>query len=137
MKKNIYLVILALSITCVGFSQTEKTKQTTETKKEQSKTVVINKIVTPEEFKKLMAKKDAQLIDVRTPGEYNEGHISNAKNIDFNSADFKAKLEKLDKNKPVLVYCAVGGRSGKAAAMLKEMGFKEVYDLKGGFNAWK
>ena len=103
--------------------------------KEQSKGIV-NKVVTKSEFKTLMTNKEAQLIDVRTSGEYTGGHIANAKNIDFNSANFKTNIAKLDKNKPVLVYCQAGGRSGKAAAMMKEMGFTKVYDLEGGYGNW-
>ena len=83
-----------------------------------------------------MSKKGAQLIDVRTPKEYNEGHIGAAKNIDFYGATFKTQMEKLDRNKPVLLYCHSGGRSGQALTMLKSMGFKEVYDLKGGWSSW-
>ena len=54
----------------------------------------------------------------------------------FYDADFKAQLEKLDKNKPVYVYCKVGGRSGQAAAQMQAMGFTAVYNLTGGMNAW-
>ncbi len=78
-----------------------------------------------------------QLIDVRTPEEYKSGHLKNARLINFHQADFVQQLEKLDKEVPVLVYCAVGGRSGKTASKLMSMGFTQVYDLDGGINAWK
>ncbi|MFA9214873.1 MAG: thioredoxin [Candidatus Methylacidiphilales bacterium] len=81
--------------------------------------------------------KNIQLIDVRTPGEYAEGFIGNAKNIDWNGDNFAAEVAKLDKTKPVYVYCLAGGRSASAANKLKEMGFSQVYDLKGGMNAWR
>jgi rhodanese-related sulfurtransferase len=96
----------------------------------------IFKVVSSKEFKTLMSKKGAQLIDVRTPKEYNDGHIGAAKNIDFYGSTFKSQMEKLDRNKPVLLYCHSGGRSGQALTMLKSMGFKEVYDLKGGWSSW-
>ena len=96
---------------------------------------VINKVVAAAEFKKLITD-DAQLIDVRTPEEYNKGKIANAENIDFYESNFKSEMAKLDKNKRTLVYCHSGGRSGKAAKMLKDMGFKEVYDLKAGYSGW-
>jgi phage shock protein E len=70
--------------------------------------------------------KNAYLIDVRTSGEYNQGNLSGAENIDFYSADFKAKLEKLPKDKTIYVYCASGNRSGKAAYTLNSMGYKVV-----------
>jgi len=98
---------------------------------------VINKKVSKTEFTQLMKKSGAQLIDVRTPREFSNGFIEGAKNIDYNGDSFEKQMKKLDKNKPVLVYCAAGGRSENAAELLKEWGFKEVYDLEGGYNAWK
>jgi len=77
------------------------------------------------------------VLDVRTREEYDQGHMADAQQIDFYKSDFRQQLEKLDKNKPVFVYCAAGGRSSSASGMLAEMGFKQVYDLKGGLNAWK
>jgi rhodanese-related sulfurtransferase len=59
--------------------------------------------------------------------------LPNATNIDWNGDQFNAATEKLDKNKPVFVYCRSGGRSGKCAQMCKDMGFKEIYDMKGGW----
>lgn len=92
----------------------------------------------PNAFKAgLNDKKDEILLDVRTPGEYNDGHIKNALNIDWYSPDFKEQVSKLDKSKPVFVYCKSGGRSGQAVQMLKGMGFTEVYDLDGGITRWK
>jgi rhodanese-related sulfurtransferase len=86
--------------------------------------------------KKLAAITDKQVVDVRTQGEYNNGHLTGAVLIDYYKDDFKAKLSKLDKNKPVFVYCAAGSRSGSASDLLAELGFKQIYDLKGGMNAW-
>jgi len=97
----------------------------------------INKKVSKTEFAELMKKSGAQLIDVRTPREFSNGFIEGAKNIDYNGDSFEKQMKKLDKNKPVLVYCAAGGRSENAAELLKEWGFIEVYDLEGGYNGWK
>ncbi|MEZ4885165.1 MAG: rhodanese-like domain-containing protein [Chitinophagales bacterium] len=78
-----------------------------------------------------------QLIDVRTMEELNEtGRIPQALPIDYNGDDFEAKIAGLDKNKPVMVYCKSGGRSGSTCEMLRNMDFKEVYDLQGGITAW-
>jgi phage shock protein E len=96
-----------------------------------------SKILSQEEYKKAITGKDLQLIDVRTPEEFKNGHIKNAKNINFNGNDFKSQMEKLDKSKPLYIYCQSGGRSGRAAKILSEMGFKQIYDLKGGFGSWK
>lgn len=94
--------------------------------------------VNVEEFQKMIQKKGAQLIDVRTPGEYERGHLKNATLIDYMADDFKAKaFEGLDKSKSVLIYCASGGRSAKSAKIYAEAGFTKVYNLLGGFSAWK
>lgn len=86
---------------------------------------------------KLAAADGAQLIDVRTPDEFNGGHLKGAVNIDFNADNFEAEIAKADKSKPVFVYCLSGGRSGKAAELMSKQGFKEVYDMKGGMLAWR
>lgn len=77
------------------------------------------------------------LIDVRTPKEYNEGFIKGALNIDFlNTKTFNNKIQELDKNKELYIYCRSGGRSQKAAKIMSKMGFEKVYDLKGGYLNW-
>jgi rhodanese-related sulfurtransferase len=76
------------------------------------------------------------ILDVRTPGEFMGGHIEHALNIDFNGPDFKNQISKLDKDQPLLIYCAVGGRSAKAALLMESLGFKKVYELKGGYRNW-
>lgn len=89
------------------------------------------------EFKTTLEKTtDAQLLDVRTPGEFAGGHITNAKNVDWNGSDFDTQVTHLDKEKPVMVYCLSGGRSKKAASHLKELGFKNIIELNGGYLAW-
>lgn len=95
------------------------------------------KQLTTEEFEKQLAKSGhAQLLDVRTPYEYEEGHLAKSANVDYKSPDFKEKIAKLDKSKPVFVYCLSGGRSAAAATALHESGFSEVYDMKGGYLKW-
>lgn len=84
---------------------------------------------------KLNETPNAQLIDVRTIGEYGGGHLPKAKNIDFRGTDFKTKTAVLDKTKPVFVYCLSGGRSKSAAETLRSEGFL-VYDLQGGWLKW-
>ena len=88
------------------------------------------------EFENGSKKEDVQILDVRTPAEYNTGHIKNAFLVDWTQRDvFEERVKYLDKNKPVYTYCLVGGRSSAAVARLKELGFKEVYNLKGGIKA--
>ena len=88
--------------------------------------------------KKLKEKSEVyQLIDVRTPAEFANGHIRKASNINFTDDDFEEVAKKrLDKTRPVFVYCFSGKRSTDAAIFLRGLGFKEVYDLSGGFAKW-
>lgn len=77
-----------------------------------------------------------QIIDVRTPQEFSTGYLAGATNINFYETDFTARLEQLDKNQPVFVYCKAGGRSIEAANKLEKLGFKQIYDLEGGILSW-
>ena len=87
----------------------------------------------PQDFvAKIKATKDAQLLDVRTPQEWQAGKIASSECINVNDTNFKQEIEKLDKNKPVFVYCAAGGRSSKAVPILQAAGFKQIYNLTGG-----
>jgi len=86
---------------------------------------------------KLKQTPDAQLIDVRTPGEFAGGHLNNAQNYDWNGNDFSSQIKNLDKQKPVFVYCLSGGRSASAASNLRNEGFKIVYEMNGGMMKWR
>ncbi len=97
----------------------------------------IAKNVNAQEMHDLYAEKGGQILDVRTDGEVAQGYVTGALQIDFYRDDFNAEVEKLNKEKPVYVYCAAGGRSGKAMQKMKSMGFKEVYNLSGGFPTWQ
>ncbi|MDG1348628.1 MAG: thioredoxin domain-containing protein [Flavobacteriales bacterium] len=89
------------------------------------------------EFNNLINSNEGIVLDVRTINEVNEGHIKDATNIDFYASDFTAKLDLIRKDVPVYVYCRSGGRSAKTVAAMQELGFQEIYNLVGGFGAWK
>lgn len=88
--------------------------------------------VEPADFLEVIQKKEVQLIDVRTPEEFEEGHMQNALNIDFYADNFLTQFSQFDKEKPVYIYCRSGNRSGKAAKKLSAAGFNKIIDLKGG-----
>ena len=90
-----------------------------------------------EEYDQLRTNKNTVLLDVRTPAEFEKGHIPGATNIDINSLQFAEKVGALDKDKTYLVNCAVGMRSAKACAKMETIGFKNLYDLGPGFDGWK
>ncbi|MBS1764093.1 MAG: thioredoxin family protein [Bacteroidetes bacterium] len=79
---------------------------------------------------------EASIIDVRTPEEFESGHLQNALNIDWNGNNFETEISKLDKSKPVFVYCLSGSRSASAAKMMRSQGFKTVYQMDGGIIKW-
>lgn len=86
---------------------------------------------------KLEATPDARLIDVRTPEEFREGHLPASININWEGDAFKEEVTIFDKSQPIFVYCEAGGRGTAAAKYLSEQGFKEVYNLDGGFAEWQ
>ncbi len=94
-------------------------------------------LITAEEMQTILDLEDAQLIDVRTPEEYDEYRVAHSQNIDFQSPTFDEDIAKLDKEKPVILYCKTGNRSAICAKKLKAAGFKKIYDLKGGISKWK
>ncbi len=89
------------------------------------------------EFEEALNQENIQLIDVRTQEEFDTGHIKNAKSIDYFSESFKENLQGLNKKEPVYLYCRSGRRSMKAAKVLSELGFTKIFNLEGGYMAWK
>jgi rhodanese-related sulfurtransferase len=75
-------------------------------------------------------------LDVRTPGEFNEGHIEGAQLIDFQSGNFENEIATLDKSKTYAVYCRSGSRSGQAVKIMSDAGFTNLYNLNGGVIDW-
>lgn len=133
--KKAFLILLAASSLLVSCSSSEETSGEGQATEE-----VMNKQqrVSKETFKAFLDghKDEVQLVDVRTPEEYNAGTIDGAVNMDFYGADFQAQLESLDKEEPVMIFCKSGGRSGQTLEMMKEMGFKTVLELEGGYSNW-
>ncbi|KGO91652.1 rhodanese-like domain-containing protein [Flavobacterium subsaxonicum] len=119
MKDLLYLLFITFTITsCHG---------------QQKKGV---ELVSPAAFQKEMAANKGQVIDVRTPKEYQSGHIAGAVNMHVYDADFSKRIDSLDKNKTVYVYCKAGGRSAEAVEQIKAKGFVHIVELDGGMDAW-
>ena len=85
----------------------------------------------------LQTEKTVQVLDIRTPEEFAEGHIEGALNINFYDDDFKEQLSRLDRNTPYLLHCRSGGRSGKSMAAFKELRFKNIAHMTAGMNGWR
>ena len=77
------------------------------------------------------------ILDVRTPEEFLGEHIENAVNLDYYSDTFRNDLDKLDKNKTYLIYCRSGNRSENALNIMKEIDFRELYNMLGGIIKWQ
>lgn len=92
--------------------------------------------VPPAEFLELVKQNDGIILDVRTPDEVAQGHIAGASVLNIYDKDFERKLNLMQKDKPIYVYCRSGGRSGKAAQTMDANGFRSIFNLTGGIGAW-
>lgn len=101
----------------------------------QQRTVAVQNL-SPTEFKDQKLSRKAVLLDVRTPEEFASGHLEGAANSDYRGGEFAQEMKNWDKDKVYYLYCASGNRSGKAAELLKEAGFKHIYNI-GGYSALK
>ena len=118
MKKLVYLLCITFTlISC--YAQEKKVE-----------------LVAPKAFAQKMADDKGQIIDVRTPKEFKSGHIDGAVNLHVYDNDFTKRLDSLDKNETVYVYCKAGGRSAEAVESMKTKGFLHIVELDGGMDAW-
>jgi thioredoxin len=85
---------------------------------------------------KLKTTPTATIIDVRTPEEFQGGHLKDAVNFNVLAPEFANQVSQLDRDHAVFVYCKAGGRSADAASIMKDMGFDIIYDMQGGYMAW-
>ena len=79
---------------------------------------------------------DFIIMDVRTPEEFQQGHLQGAINMDCSAEDFRRDLKNLDKNKTYLIYCGTGRRSKDVLRLMSEEGFKNIYHLQKGITGW-
>lgn len=121
---------IAILVTMVAFAACQNSNSSAQTGS-------IKQTIPVEQFEKKLAQMPgAQLVDVRTPGEYSNGHLKGAVNMNVNGDNYEQEFNTLDKSKPVFVYCLSGGRSGNAARIMQGMGFKEIYNMDGGITSW-
>ncbi len=129
------LLLLVLSCKNTTTSQTvDSTKKVNTTQTIQEGKIVLD---SPKTVYDVISASTVQLVDVRTTNEFTEGHLKGALNICVTCDGFESNIKKLDKTKPVYVYCRSGHRSGNAAKILLKMGFKEIHDMDGGILAWQ
>ena len=130
MKKMCVLLSLIVFLAVCGFATTEEEVE-----------IVFYTNVTAQEAEVLIEENAENehfvILDIRSPSEYNAGHIDGATNINYYDSNFEEQLNKLDKTDIYLLYCASGGRSSSALKKMKEWGFTKIYHLKKGYNGWK
>ena len=80
---------------------------------------------------------DLVILDVRTPEEFADAHVEGATMLDFYRADFAAALAELDRDRPYVLYCRSGNRSGQTATLMADLGFTDVAEVDGGILAWQ
>ncbi len=133
LKKLFLTLIVFLSLTACSNGQSQAGNTTNE--QEQVASGQYKDADAPT-FRKLWKEKKGILLDVRTPGEFKQGHVPGAIEIDFLSDDFVENVSKLDKDTTYLIYCRSGHRSHQAGTKMKELGYK-VVNLEGGFLQWQ
>lgn len=135
MKRVLSLAFFVICLCAASCQQGDK-QLPDQTAPNDSSTITL--ITAQELSEKLEAGQVTQLIDVRTPAEFQQGTIDGAQNIDFRNSKFTVQFEQaIDKNKPVYIFCRSGRRSAAAAQQLKAIGYTQVYDLKGGYLNWQ
>ena len=137
--KNIIYAIIGTAFVAILAIAIFTSNKMPNTDQKASVSDAVQKIVNldPQSFKARIDADNPTIIDVRTEEEYRDGHIDNALNLDFYANDFTDQLDKLDKDKAYSIYCRSGNRSGQTLHLMKNLGFKDVANLSGGFTAWE
>lgn len=135
MKRVLLLLLMVVGILAANCQQSSSTNERTPSDLSSATKV---ELIEVEQLKKVLSDRpDIQLFDVRTPKEFGDGTIEGAVNVNFFDSDFeKQMLEAADKEQPLYMFCRSGRRSASAIEKIKGLGFKEIYDLKGGYLAW-
>ena len=135
----VLVIVLALLVSCSGQAPTTSPELTTPSPElttpspEPTTPSYIN--ITPEEAYEMVSHGEVVVLDVRTPEEYNSGHISDALLIPL--SELESRLDELNPSDHILVYCKTGVRSAKAAGILVDNGFIHVYNMEGGITQWQ
>ena len=139
MNKNTTPILLIAWIVFAGCTA-EETSQVTSVVKDSSamlQAVEIRDIEIAEAAQLISQDGSVVLLDIRTPGEFSQGHIKGAMNIDYLADDFATRLAALDRDDTYIMHCQSGGRSGKSLSQFRELGFKKVLHLDAGFAGWQ
>ncbi len=135
--KRLFIYILAASqllFSCKTNSKESDFQSTNQTNKAVSSGIIYN--VSVADFQNALNLSDATLVDVRTPQEYQQGHLEGAISIDWYQRSFRNNILHIPKDKPILIYCRSGNRTSKTTGVLKSLGYTEIYNLEKGIDQW-
>lgn len=135
--KRTFAIILFTGLMSLQYacSQGEQQSKVDSTPAAATEKAIAENLNTDQFYEKLQTE-TGQIVDVRTPEEFAQGHLPDAINLDFRNPDFEKNLSQLDPNTPVFVYCASGNRSSQAMHVMEQKGFKTIYNHKGYFSDW-
>jgi rhodanese-related sulfurtransferase len=136
MRRLNYIISIITFLTLFSCQANDTVSQDQAVTQEQTKSAVS---LNDAEWSALLLGKPGVIIDVRTPGEFEQGYIEGAELIDVTSSSFMSKIQELSLNKeePIYIYCRSGNRSKKAMSMLSSEGFTEIYELDHGIIGWQ
>jgi len=122
MKTHLKYILILITVLCTNLAVSQEE----------------NVLLSVKAFSKTMSEQpELVVVDVRTPEEFDSGHLEGAINYNWKSENFNKQILDLDKTKPVLIYCRSGARSAKAVAHMRSEGFTVIYELQGGIVNWK
>lgn len=137
MRRSLYILLFLPALILINTGCTGGSRKKPDLKGEEKVNVKTAVLLNVNGFEEgINSAPQAQVIDVRTPEEFNKGHLKGALNINYQGDEFTAEVGKLDKSMPTYVYCQSGGRSSEACNYMANQNFTNLYDLDGGFSAW-
>ena len=139
-KKKLVMLVLSVALILVVAPVVGCVRTETDTVELETQTQIIKDITPGEGFTLIESNRDNPdfvIVDVRTPQEFTEERIEGAINLDYYADTFEDELDKLDKSKTYVFYCRSGRRSGLTLDLMRELGFKEAYNILGGIIDWK
>ena len=131
MQKKLLIYAILIFIICIGFVLPSLSVQ------DSTRIIAVSAKEAANLIDKHNGDKDFAILDIRTPGEFQSGHLPKSIPIDFYSKTFVDQLSRLDKEKTFLIYCRTGNRSTKSLEIFKKLKFQKVYHMASGISAWK
>jgi len=131
MKKKLITYAIPVFIICLGFVLPSLRAQ------DSTRIIAVSAKEAADLIDKHNGDSDFAILDIRTPGEFQSGHLAKSIPIDFYSQTFADQLSRLDKKKTYLVYCRTGNRSTSSLSLFKKLKFEKIYQMSNGISGWK